>query len=160
MIGSFTIHFLVNLSTWRLSMTTADTAITSFMADLTKRPRRNRKSHAIRSLVQETRLHPNHLIAPLFVLEGTNQRQEIPSMPGVFRMSIDLLIKEIESLYRLGICAVDLFTFVPSEKKDRWGSEAVRTGNLLQKALIAIKRDSRDMRNGRYCIRSIYRPWA
>ncbi len=118
-----------------LEMTTASLAV-----DLIKRPRRNRKSAAIRSFVQETRLHPNQLIAPLFILEGSNQRQEISSMPDVYRLSIDLVIKEIEELYRLGIRAVDLFAYVPSEKKDPYGTEAIREGNLLQKAIIAIKK--------------------
>jgi delta-aminolevulinic acid dehydratase/porphobilinogen synthase len=85
--------------------------------DLTRRPRRNRKSAAVRALVQETRLHPSNFVAPLFLLEGQNARQEIPSMPGVARLSIDLAIKEISELYQLGVRAVDLFTLVPQEKK-------------------------------------------
>lgn len=113
--------------------------------DLTKRPRRNRKSVAIRSLVQETHLHPSHLVAPLFVLEGENQKQAIPSMPGVYRQSVDLLVKEVKELYTLGIRAVDLFPVIPAEKKDSWGTEATHQGNLLQQALVTLKREIPEM---------------
>lgn len=106
---------------------------------LTKRPRRNRKSAAIRDMLQETRLHPSHLVAPLFVVDGTNQRQLIPSMPGIYRLSIDLILREVAALYELGIRAIDLFAFVPAELKDRWGSEALRPGNLLTEVIRAIK---------------------
>lgn len=106
---------------------------------LRRRPRRNRQSKAIRSLVQETTLLPHHLVCPLFVLEGMNQRQPINSMPGVERLSIDLLLKEVESLYQLGIRAVDLFTLVPEELKNRHGTEAKNPQNLLCRATTAIK---------------------
>ena len=122
-------------------MTTETTSI----FDLTKRPRRNRKSTAIRSLVQETHLHPSHLIAPLFVLEGENQKQTIPSMPGVYRQSVDLLVKEVKELYTLGIRAIDLFPVIPAEKKDSWGTEATHQGNLLQQAIVALKREIPEM---------------
>jgi len=108
--------------------------------DLSQRPRRNRKSAAIRSLVQETRLHPSNFVAPMFVLEGTNQQQAVASMPGVSRLSIDLMIKEAEALFALGVRAVDLFVVVPAEKKDRMGSEAIREGNLLERAISSLKR--------------------
>lgn len=113
--------------------------------NITKRPRRNRKSQAIRALVQETRLHPNNFVAPLFVLEGYNQKQPIVSMPGVFRLSIDLLIKEAITLYSQGVFAVDLFAVIPNEKKDREGSESYREGNLLQRAVIALKNEVPEM---------------
>lgn len=122
-------------------MTTETTSI----FDLTKRPRRNRKSTAIRSLVQETHLHPSHLIAPLFVLEGENQKQTIPSMPGVYRQSVDLLVKEVKELYTLGIRAIDLFPVIPAEKKDSWGTEATHQGNLLQQAIVTLKREIPEM---------------
>jgi porphobilinogen synthase len=107
--------------------------------DLPKRPRRNRKSAAIRSMLQETRLHPSQLVAPLFIVDGSGQRQPIATMPGVYRLSIDLAIDEAAELYRLGIRAVDLFAYVPEELKDRFGSEAIRQGNLLQRAITALK---------------------
>lgn len=106
---------------------------------LTKRPRRNRKSAAIRNLVQETRLHPNQLVAPLFVIEGQFEREPIESMPHIFRLSLDQLIQEVKELYQLGICAIDLFPFVPHEKKDPFGSEALRKGNLMTQAIAEIK---------------------
>lgn len=112
---------------------------------LTKRPRRNRKSPALRSLVQETHLHPSQLIAPLFVLEGEREQEYIPSMPHIYRYSIDLLIQEVEELYALGIRAVDLFAFVPIDKKDFHGSEAWRDGNLISKAVRALKEAVPDM---------------
>lgn len=117
----------------------------AFSIELPKRPRRNRKSDAIRSLVQETRLHPNHFVAPLFVLEGHDQQEAVGSMPGVSRLSIDLLLREAEELYALGVKAVDLFVVVPAEKKDRLGSEAIREGNLLERAIMALKRHLPEM---------------
>lgn len=107
---------------------------------LSKRPRRNRKSSAIRALVQENHLHPSQLIAPLFVLEGSGRKEAIASLPNVFRISIDLLIKEVEELYSLGIRAVDLFPFIPADKKDWNGSEAWREGNLISEAILAVKK--------------------
>ncbi len=112
---------------------------------LLRRPRRNRKSTAIRALVQETRLHPSQLVAPFFVVDGHHQQQPIPSMPGVNRLSIDNLIKEVIRLYKLGVRAVDLFTYIPQEKKDPFGSEALRPGNLLQQALQALKQEIPEM---------------
>lgn len=112
---------------------------------LIKRPRRNRKSSAIRKLVQETHLLPEMLVAPLFVIEGNHQHQPIPSMPGIYRFSIDLLIKEVETLYKYGIRAVDIFPVVEPELKDRYGSEAVRSGNLFQQAVSALKREIPEM---------------
>lgn len=105
-----------------------------------ERPRRNRKSAAIRSLIQETNLTVNTLAAPLFVVEGHAQRQEIPSLPHVYRFSIDLLVKEVETLYQLGIPAIALFPVIDSSLKDNYGSEAVRKGNLVQRAIQAIKK--------------------
>lgn len=112
-----------------------------FSLDLFKRPRRNRKSEAIRNLVQETHLHPSHLVAPLFITEGHQQRNPILSMPDIYRLSIDLLLKEAASLYDQGIKVVDLFIYTPSEKKDARGSEAIRPGNLLQRAIRALKQE-------------------
>lgn len=124
-------------------MPTAEVA--SAQLCLAQRPRRNRKSAAIRDLLQENRLHPSHLVAPLFVVEGHHQRQTIASLPGVERLSIDLLLKEVSTLYQLGIRAIDLFAFVPHERKDRWGSEALRPGNLLTQAILAVKKEIPEM---------------
>ncbi len=107
---------------------------------LQQRPRRNRQSPAIRSLVQETRLHPSNFIAPLFVIEGVSMAQPVPSMPGVERLSIDLLLKEAEELLELGVGAIDLFPVIAKDAKDRCGSEALRKGNLIERAVSALKR--------------------
>ncbi|NGX42708.1 MAG: Delta-aminolevulinic acid dehydratase [Chlamydiae bacterium] len=119
--------------------------IEDYTVELQRRPRRNRKSAAIRALVQETRLHPSDFVVPLFVLEGSNQKEDIPSMPGVFRLSTDLLLKEVAELYQLGIRAIDLFPVIPQEKKDPYGSEAIRSGNLLQQTISSIKRELPEM---------------
>lgn len=113
--------------------------------DLIRRPRRNRKSPALRSLLQETRLHPSQFIAPLFIIDGHGTKETISSMPGVFRLSVNLLVEEVIQLYRLGIRAVNLFPYVPAEKKDPWGSEALRPGNLIGRALRMLKQEIPDM---------------
>lgn len=107
--------------------------------DLTHRPRRNRKSHAIRELVQETRLHPSNFVAPLFVLNGHNQKEAISSMPGVYRLSIDLILKEVEALLKLGVKTVDLFPVIETHQKDPYGSEALRENNLFVRAVATLK---------------------
>lgn len=117
----------------------------NFQLEIPVRPRRNRKSSAIRSLVQETFLHPHQLVAPLFVLEGQQKREFIPSMPGIERLSIDLLIQEVKHLYQLGIRAIDLFAFVPNEKKDPFGNEAVNPDNLICRAIKALKQEIPEM---------------
>lgn len=118
----------------------------NFIQDfLMRRPRRNRINPAIRELVQETRLHPSQFVAPVFVLEGVNRQESIQSMPGVFRYSIDLLVKEVIELYQLGIKAIDLFCYIPSEKKDRWASEAFKEGNLLEQAIKILKTEIPDV---------------
>lgn len=112
---------------------------------LIRRPRRNRKSPAIRSLVEETHLYPANLVAPLFVIEGDDQKQPLPSLPGIYRFSIDHLIREVRQLYSLGIRAVLLFPVIPPEKKDSFGAEALRPGNLFETAIKAIKREIPEM---------------
>lgn len=109
------------------------------------RPRRNRMRENIRSLIEETRLTPSNFIAPLFVVEGTQQRQAIASMEGVYRYSIDLLLQEVESLYQLGIPAVNLFGVVESVKKDATGSYALAKDNIVCRAVQAIKRSIPEM---------------
>ncbi len=109
------------------------------LIDLPKRPRRNRKSPAMRALLQETRLHPSNFVAPLFVIDGKAQKQPINSMPGVYRLSIDLLLKEVEILLNLGIKAVDLFPVMASEDKDAWGTVALQENNLFLRAIAALK---------------------
>ncbi len=103
------------------------------------RPRRNRKSGAIRAMVQETRLHTSNLIYPHFVIEGTRTKEPIKSMPGIYRFSVDLLLKEMEKALELKIPAVALFPVISRELKDLEGSEATNPQGLLQRAIRSIK---------------------
>ncbi len=119
--------------------------VTTQIEPIIQRPRRNRKSAALRALVQETRLHPSQLIAPLFLLEGEGKKEEITSMPGIYRQSLDLLLKEVEELYAMGVRGIDLFPVIPAEKKDAVGSEALNENNLLCRALIALKKEMPEM---------------
>lgn len=112
---------------------------------LSRRPRRNRASAAIRGLVQEVHLQVSQLVSPIFVLEGENKKEQIASMPGIYRYSIDLLLEEIFELYQLGIRAFDLFCYIPAAKKDPLGTEAIRQQNLLQKALYRIRKEFPDI---------------
>lgn len=113
--------------------------------NLTARPRRNRISPAIRGLVQETHFLPQHLVSCFFVLEGINTRYPIPSMPGVERLSIDLLLKEIAIHYALGVRAIDLFAYVERDQRDSLGSLAYKQDNLIQRAIWAVKQEFPDL---------------
>lgn len=108
---------------------------------LSRRPRRNRQHDSLRALICETHLHPSQFVAPLFVVDGMHQQQPIDSMPGIFRYSLDQLIREIDLLATLGIKAVNLFCYTPRERKDERGSEAIRQGNLLQQVVRLIKQE-------------------
>lgn len=96
------------------------------MTHILRRPRRNRKSGAIREMVQETRLSISDLIYPMFVVDGTGIRTEVSSMPGIYRHSIDLLLEELKELQDLGIKAIDLFPNYPEEKRIAWPLKAIR----------------------------------
>ncbi|MBJ7448916.1 MAG: porphobilinogen synthase [Parachlamydiales bacterium] len=93
---------------------------------LSKRPRRNRVSEAIRGFCQETHLHASQLIAPLFLLEGEGRKENISSMPGVFRYTLDSLLQEIEELLKVGVNSINLYPVVPHEYKDSTGSFAIQ----------------------------------
>lgn len=112
---------------------------------ITRRLRRNRKSPAIRSLARETRLYPSDFVAPIFLMEGEGAKEEVPSMPGVFRYTIDLAVEEVKELYEAGIRAIDLFPVVPPEKKDSLGTEAIRPENLVLRAIEKIKKEVPDI---------------
>jgi len=103
------------------------------------RNRRLRTSAAIRSLVSETVLSPNDFIVPLFVVEGKGIKEEIPSMPDYYRMSLDVLEKEVKELWNMGLCAVLLFVKVPENLKDNKGTEALNADGLMQRAIKTIK---------------------
>ena len=103
------------------------------------RPRRNRKSQAIREMVQENHLHASDFIFPLFIIEGKNQQTEISSMPGIFRYSIDNLLKEVESCLKLGIKSFDLFPNLEESLKDKTASESLNETGLYLKAIREVK---------------------
>src|ERR1043165_1365057 len=103
------------------------------------RPRILRQSAAIRSMVAETRLDPAQLIAPLFIVEGENTSDEISSLPGYYRHSLDNTLKEVETLKSLGVQSVLLFIKCEDEWKDNEGKEALNTQGLMQRSIRAIK---------------------
>lgn len=103
------------------------------------RLRRNRHAPWLRNLVRETELSLNDLIWPLFIIEGTNIEQDIPSMPGVKRYSIDRAVSEVIEAYKLGIQAFALFPCTDAELKDSIGSEALNSQNLMCRSIRAIK---------------------
>ena len=107
------------------------------MAFPIQRLRRLRQHEAFRRMVRETRLSASDLIYPMFVMEGKDQRREIASMPGQFRLSIDLLVKEAGEVAGLGIPAVMLFG-IPDRKDDR-GTSAVDPNGIVQRAITAVK---------------------
>ena len=111
----------------------------------TTRLRRNRQSPAIREMVQENRLHPSDFIAPIFIMEGSNKKEEIPSMPGYFRYSLDTLTKELDELVESGIQSVLLFVKVPDSKKDNKGKEALNEQGLMQESVRFIKKNYPDL---------------
>jgi porphobilinogen synthase len=106
---------------------------------LTHRPRRLRRNPSVRSLVRENHLSVDDFIYPMFVMEGENNRVEIPSMPEAYRFTLDLLVKEVEENYALGIKAIALFPAVPEEKKDLTGSESFNSEGLAQRSVRVIK---------------------
>lgn len=103
------------------------------------RPRRNRRSASIRSMVTENILSTNDLLAPLFVVEGTHQRVPISSMPGQFRLSIDQLVLEAKELYSLGIPAIAVFPAIEASLKNANATEAINPDGLYARALRAVK---------------------
>jgi porphobilinogen synthase len=109
---------------------------------LTKRLRRLRTSGAMRALVKETRLSPEMFVLPLFVCEGNGVRREVPSMPGVYNLSVDEAVREVEDAKRDGIGSVLLFG-IPGTKDDI-GSLAHDPEAPVQSAIRAIKRESPD----------------
>ncbi len=103
------------------------------------RMRRMRRDEFSRRLMRETILTANDFIYPMFILEGEQQREAIPSMPGIERVSIDLLLQEAEQCLTLGIPAIALFPVVPQEKKSDDAAEAYNPDGLAQRAVRALK---------------------
>lgn len=105
----------------------------------THRPRRMRKDAFSRRLMRENQLQVDDLIYPCFVLEGNNQREAVASMPGVERLSIDLLLKEAETIHKLGVPMMALFPVTPLEKKTEDAREAYNPEGLAQRAVRALR---------------------
>ncbi len=104
-----------------------------------QRPRRNRKSAAIRNMVRETNITTHDLIYPLFLVDGTNQKQEISALPNCYRWSIDLVLKEIEECLNLGIETFVLFPAVEDALKDKEATYSYSDKNFYLKAVREIK---------------------
>ena len=109
------------------------------------RLRRNRKKEWSRRLVQENTLSPNDLIWPIFICEGTNVKERINTMPGVYRHSIDKLEKLVESAMDKNIPMIALFPNIPNSKKNSKGSEALNKNNLVCKALRLIRKNYKNI---------------
>lgn len=112
---------------------------------LIRRNRILRQSPAIRAMVAETILRPEDFIAPLFIVEGNNVKEEISSMQNYFRMSIDLTVQEVKELWGMGIKCVLLFIKCADELKDNKGTEALNPDGLMQRSIKAIKDACPDM---------------
>src|SRR6187200_2869345 len=103
-----------------------------------RRLRRMRKADWSRRLVQENRLTVDDLIWPIFVIDGDNRREEIAAMPGVFRLTIDLAVKEAERAAKLGIPAIATFPNVDLSLRDQTGSHILDPDNVINRATRAI----------------------
>ena len=110
----------------------------------TRRLRRNRRDAFSRALVRENTLTTSHLIYPMFVLDGHDEQETVHSMPGVERLSIDLMLKQAERAFLLGIPAVALFPVVRNNKTDD-GREAYNPDGLVQRAVRALKSELPDL---------------
>ncbi|MEO5977885.1 MAG: porphobilinogen synthase [Chryseolinea sp.] len=105
-----------------------------------RRPRRNRKSEGVRAMVEETRVTTDDLIYPMFLIDGKNAKTEVGSMPGIFRLSVDLMLKEVEECMKLGIRAFDIFPAVEDQWKDKTATKSYDSGFFYLKALKEIKK--------------------
>lgn len=108
---------------------------------LSRRPRRNRKSEAIRAMLEETRVETSNLIFPLFLIDGSNKRIEVASMPGIFRLSPDLMLREVEACLKLGIHAFDIFPAVDDSLKDKFATRSYDENFFYLKTLRTIKKE-------------------
>ncbi|MDT4899018.1 MAG: porphobilinogen synthase [Acidobacteriota bacterium] len=113
------------------------------MSDIVHRPRRLRRSEALRALVRETQLAPEDFILPLFACPGENVRREISSMPGVYNLSVDEIVREATNAYELGVRGVILFGL--PETKDETASGAYADKGIVQQATRALKRALPDL---------------
>ena len=127
------LYNLINI-TWQKDMTI-----------LTHRPRRLRKHSSIRSLVRETSFTVEDLIYPLFIIEGKKQREEVKSMPGIERLSIDQLMLEAKEIVDLKIPAIALFPVISADKKSEEAQESYNSDGLIQRAVRELKRSFPDL---------------
>lgn len=121
-------------------MKSAETSVAQFPIT---RLRRLRMKETLRAMVRETHVSKNDFIYPLFVVPGTKVKKEVSSMPGVFQMSVDAIVRECSEVYSLGVPAV-IFFGVP-EEKDEVGSGAYDQNGIVQQALRAVKREVPDL---------------
>lgn len=105
-----------------------------------RRPRRNRQSAAIRAMAQETHLSADHLVLPLFLVDGQGIKNEVPSLPGTYRLSLDNILREIASCMELGLRNFILFPAIPDQWKDKTATYSYHTDNFYLKAAREIKR--------------------
>ena len=103
------------------------------------RNRRLRSKQSLRNLIKESSIHPHDFIVPLFIIEGNNLKEEIPSMPNYFRFSLDTVKKEVKQLWSIGVQAVLLFVKVEDSLKDNFGTEAINDNGLMQRAIKEVK---------------------
>ena len=108
---------------------------------ITRRPRRLRKSAAMRALVEEVTLSVNDFIFPLFLIEGQQKKVEVASMPGIYRFSEDNLLREIEECMKLGLHSFAIFPSLSDDKKDKFATESYNPDGLYIKALRKIKQE-------------------
>jgi len=107
---------------------------------LKRRPRRLRKSEAVRSLVQETHLHKDDFIQPLFVIDGNGESEPVDSMPGVMRYTVDALLSQCEAVLKAGVRGVAVFPCLDTYLKSETGAEALNENTLILRAVAAIKK--------------------
>jgi len=104
------------------------------------RLRRSRKSDWSRRLIEENNLTPNDFILPIFLIEGKNKKQEIKSMPGVYRYTLDKISRVVDNAIKKGLPSIALFPFTENKKKNLLGTEALNENNLVCRALRMIKK--------------------
>jgi porphobilinogen synthase len=125
----------------RLTPVEAEVTAEGARLDLPVRPRRNRRSEWSRRMVRETVLTTDDLIWPLFIVDGSNKREAIASMPGVERLSVDQAVREAERAAKLQIPCLALFPYTDPQRRDENGSEALNPDNLVCSAIRAIKQN-------------------
>lgn len=113
--------------------------MSEYSLPLTRRLRRNRKSSAVREILAETKLSVSDFVYPVFIMDGENQEETIPSMPGITRKTIDVLLKELEEVTALGILAIAPFPAISDDLKDEKASASYAPDGLVQRAIRKIK---------------------